>query len=161
MIHLKITREHRIDTMFILALLVLFAITSFLVVAIGAKQYQSIVEHMTDNHEIRTVSSYLHDKMNQHDTSDSVTICTVGDSEALQLAQEIDNQIYHTYIYAYDGYLWETTVTSLTAVVPGNGKKIIEIGNLTMEVFPGNLFCFTITNTTGSSYPLYVSFNAN
>ncbi len=157
MIQLKTTNEHRVDTIFILALLVLFAMTSFLLVAIGAKQYQSIADNMTSNYETRTITAYLQEKMNQSDSSDTIAICTVGDSDALKLTQRIKEQQYETYIYAYDGYLWEITVSSLTAVAPGNGQKIIETDNLTIEEFPGNLFCFHITDTAGVTYPLYVS----
>lgn len=160
MIRLKISNEHRIDTIFILALLVLFAMTSFLVVAIGAKQYQSIADNMTANYETRTITAYLQEKINQSDCSDVLTICTIGNSDALKLTQKIQEQSYDTYIYAYDGYLWEITVSSLTAVAPGNGQKIIETGHWEIEEFPGNLFCFHITDTAGDTYPLYVSLNS-
>lgn len=160
MIRLKKSSKHHMDTIFVFALLVLFAITSFLVVTIGAKQYQSTVNTLTKNRETRMTAAYLQEKINEHDTSHSVLVCTVGDSDALQLTQEIDNQEYHTYIYAYEGFLWEATVSSLTAVAPGNGEPVMEITNLTIEEFPGMLFCFHITDTTGSSYPFYLSINA-
>ena len=160
MIRLKTSNERHIDTIFILSLLVLFAATSFLVVSIEAKQYQSTVDTLAQNQEIRTVTAYLQEKINTHDTSDSVILCTVGESDALRLTKEIDNQEYHTYIYAYEGFLWEATVSSLTAVAPGNGEPVLEITNLTIDEFPGMLFCFHITDSTDSSYPLYISINA-
>lgn len=62
MLELKKTPEHTIDRVFLLALLALFAATTFLVVSIGAKQYHSIADSMTTNYETRTVSSYLEEK---------------------------------------------------------------------------------------------------
>ena len=72
MLELKKTPEHTIDRVFLLALLALFAATTFLVVSIGAKQYHSIADSMTANYETRTVSSYLEEKMNQTDVSSTV-----------------------------------------------------------------------------------------
>lgn len=160
MIRLKTSNARYVDRIFMLALLVLFAITSFLVVSIGAKQYQSTVDTLAQNQETRSVTAYLQEKINQHDTSNSVVICTVGEADALRLTEFTDNQEYHTYIYAYNGYLWEASVSSLTAVAPGNGEPVMKVTNLTIEEFPGMLFCFHITDKTGSSYPFYLSINA-
>ena len=137
MLELKKTPEHTIDRVFLLALLALFAATAFLVVSIGAKQYHSIADSMTANYETRTVSSYLEEKMNQN-----------------------DDTIYTTYIYCYDGYLREITVSDGTTVLPGDGQKIIETKALAIDMVSSNLYCFTITDTTGYTYPLYISLNA-
>ena len=141
MLELKKTPEHTIDRVFLLALLALFAATAFLVVSIGAKQYHSIADSMTANYETRTVSSYLEEKMNQNDVAGSDTI-------------------YTTYIYCYDGYLREITVSDGTTVLPGDGQKIIETKALAIDMVSSNLYCFTITDTTGYTYPLYISLNA-
>ena len=49
MVRLNRSNSRTIDTFFILALLALFAITSFLVIVIGARQYHSIAARMTEN----------------------------------------------------------------------------------------------------------------
>ena len=141
MLELKKTPEHTIDRVFLLALLALFAATAFLVVSIGAKQYHSIADSMTANYETRTVSSYLEEKMNQND-------------------EAVNDTIYTTYIYCYDGYLREITVSDGTTVLPGDGQKIIETKALAIDMVSSNLYCFTITDTTGYTYPLYISLNA-
>ena len=149
-----------IDMVFILALLAVFGITSFFVIMIGAKQYQSIADEMSDNYENRTISSYLEEKINQSDHKGSCSIITLDSVDVLSLTQMINEKSYTTYIYSYDGYLWEITVTSDTAISLGSGQKIIETGPIAMTSLATNLYQFTITSTTGESYSQYVSFNA-
>ena len=149
MLELKKTPEHTIDRVFLLALLALFAATAFLVVSIGAKQY-----------ETRTVSSYLEEKMNQNDMAGSVAVTSIGAFPAIALSETVNDTIYTTYIYCYDGYLREITVSDGTTVLPGDGQKIIETKALAIDMVSSNLYCFTITDTTGYTYPLYISLNA-
>lgn len=160
MLELKKTPEHTIDRVFLLALLALFAATAFLVVSIGAKQYHSIADSMTANYETRTVSSYLEEKMNQNDVAGSVAVTSIGAFPAIALSETVNDTIYTTYIYCYDGYLREITVSDGTTVLPGDGQKIIETKALAIDMVSSNLYCFTITDTTGYTYPLYISLSA-
>ena len=153
MLELKKTPEHTIDRVFLLALLALFAATAFLVVSIGAKQYHSIADSMTANYETRTVSSYLEEKMNQNDVAGSVAVTSIGAFPAIALSETVNDTIYTTYIR-------EITVSDGTTVLPGDGQKIIETKALAIDMVSSNLYCFTITDTTGYTYPLYISLNA-
>ena len=158
----RLTRNNRsaIDTAFILALLALFAITSFFVIIIGARQYHSIADRMTQNYEIRTTSSYLFEKFNQSDIAGSVSITEIDGIPAIALTQSVNERKYTTYIYAYDGYLRETTVSEETVITPSYGQKIIEAASLDIAACSKNLYCFTITDTYGNSCPIFISWNA-
>lgn len=160
MVRLNRNNSRAIDTFFILALLALFAITSFFVIIIGARQYHSIANQMTENYETRTASSYLVEKFNQNDVDGSVTITDMESFPAIALTQTIHEQNYTTYIYAYDGYLREVTVSSDTVITPASGQKIVEAEALDIEVCSNNLYCFTITDTYGNACPVYISWNA-
>ena len=140
MLELKKTPEHTIDRVFLLALLALFAATTFLVVSIGAKQYHSIADSMTANYETRTVSSYLEEKMNQNDVAGSVAVTSIGAFPAIALSETVNDAIYTTYIYCYDGYLREITVSDGTTVLPGDGQKIIETKALAIDMVSSNLY---------------------
>ena len=160
MMQLRKSSGHTIDMVFILGLLAVFGITSFFVILVGAKQYQATANRMSDNYETRTISSYLEEKLNQNDICGSGTVVQLESSDALALTQTINEQSYTTYIYAYDGYLWEITVTSDTPVVPGSGQKILETKELEIEALSSNLYQFTVTSTFGEEYSLYVSSNS-
>ena len=160
MMQLRKSSGHTIDMVFILGLLAVFGITSFFVILVGAKQYQATANRMSDNYETRTISSYLEEKLNQNDIRGAGAVVQLDSTDALALTQIINEQSYTTYIYAYDGYLWEITVTSDTPVVPGSGQKILETKELEIEALSSNLYQFTVTSTFGEEYSLYVSSNS-
>lgn len=160
MMQLRKSSGHTIDMVFILGLLTVFGIISFFVIMIGAKQYQATADRMSDNYETRTISSYLEEKMNQNDISGSSAVIQLDSTDALALTQVINEQSYTTYIYAYDGYLWEITVNSDTEISLGNGQKILETGDMAIKALSSNLYQFTITSTIGEDYSLYVSLNS-
>ena len=160
MVRLNRNNSRAIDTFFILALLALFAITSFFVIIIGARQYHSIADRMTQNYETRTASSYLIEKFNQTDVAGSVSITEIEGIPAIALAQNVNNQMYTTYIYAYDGYLRETTVSEGSTITLAYGQKIIEAATLEIKACSNYLYCFTLTDTYGNTSPIYISRNA-
>lgn len=160
MVRLTRNNSRAIDTFFILALLALFAITSFFVIIIGARQYHSIANQMTENYETRTASSYLVEKFNQNDVAGSVSITDVEGIPAITLTQTIHEQDYTTYIYAYEGYLREITVSEGTVITPASGQKIVEAAALNIKAFSNNLYCFTLTDSYGNTCPVYISWNA-
>ena len=160
MVRLNRNNSRAIDTFFILALLALFAITSFFVIIIGARQYHSIANQMTENYETRTASSYLVEKFNQNDVEGSVILADVEGNPAIALTQTIHEQAYTTYIYAYEGYLREVTVSANTSVTASSGQKIVEAAALDITACSNNLYCFTITDTYGNSCPIFISWNA-
>lgn len=161
MVRLNQTNKHSLDTAFILVLLATFAITSFFVIIIGARQYHSIADRMTKNYETRTASSYLVEKFHQHDISGAVSITEIDGIPALSFAQEINQQTYHTLIYAYDGYLREITVSKDSSIQPDAGQKIIELSQFTITECTNNLYCLTLTDSTGTTTPVYISLNAH
>ncbi|MBQ8279793.1 MAG: DUF4860 domain-containing protein [Roseburia sp.] len=160
MVRLNRDSSRAIDTFFILALLALFSITSFFVIIIGARQYHSIADRMTENYETRTASSYLVEKFHQHDITGSVSIVDLDGVQAVSLMQSVNGSRYSTYIYAYDGYLREITVSEGTDISPESGQKIIEASALSIEACSNNLYCFTLTDTYGNDCPVYISWNA-
>ena len=64
----------RFDTVFVVALLTLFALTASILVLISAKQYNITAEKMNTNYESRTVSSYLREKTRQSDANGQIVL---------------------------------------------------------------------------------------
>jgi len=62
MLRLDNRRSTKIDSVFVVALFTMFAVTAFLLILIGAKQYQHTADTMDANYESRTISSYLTEK---------------------------------------------------------------------------------------------------
>ena len=101
------TQTRKIDTVFIVCLFMLFAMTSCILILIGAKQYHTTADAMNHNYEVRTVSSYLTEKVHQYDTSTGIAITDFAGGHALALSNTAEEQTYITYIYYYDGALRE------------------------------------------------------
>jgi hypothetical protein len=57
------SRSHQADSFFVMLLFFLFALTAFILVLIGVKQYKSTANAMNYNYEVRTVTSYLREKV--------------------------------------------------------------------------------------------------
>ena len=86
------------DTVFVAALFVLFAITACLLILIGARQYRATAKAMNANYEVRTASSYLTEKVRQNDCSAGISIVDFAGGNALALTNDV-NSNYTTYIY--------------------------------------------------------------
>ena len=100
------SNNRKMDTVFVAALFVLFAITACLLILIGARQYRATAKAMNANYEVRTASSYLTEKVRQNDCSAGISIVDFAGGNALALTNDV-NSNYTTYIYYYDGYLRE------------------------------------------------------
>ena len=69
-------------------------------------------------------------KNESNDVAGSVAVTSIGAFPAIALSETVNDAIYTTYIYCYDGYLREITVSDGTTVLPGDGQKIIETKHL-------------------------------
>ena len=119
--------SRKIDTVFIVSLFVMFAITAILLILIGARQYRFTADSMNRNYEIRTASSYLTEKVHQSDTITGVSVVDFSVGSALALTDRQNNQTYITYIYYYDGVLKELFVKEDAAFTPSAGQTIVQL----------------------------------
>ena len=151
MLQLK-NSSKKIDTVFIVSLFVLFAITAILLILIGARQYRFTADSMNRNYEIRTTSSYLTEKVRQSDTITGVSVVDFSIGPALALTSKQNNQAYTTYIYYYDGSLKELFVKEDTAFTPSAG--------FAPEVIHTGLIRITFTDTQNKDHCIYLDVNA-
>ena len=160
MIEFRKTHRHTIDNIFVLVLLTLFSAVALLVVFIGAKEYHSIANAMSDNYKTRTVTSYLQEKLNQNDAGQCISVTYVGDCPAVSIRRNANGSDYYTYIYCYNGYLWEITGQTSLAVNPGDGLKVIEANGFSASYITDNLIKLTVTDALDHTRHLYVSLNS-
>lgn len=160
MLRLKHQQEHTVDTLFILALFVVFAATSFLVVFIGAKQYQSIATRMDENYDARGATSYLTEKLRQNDSSNAVALLSIEGQTVLALTNSINDSAYTTYIYTYDGSLREFYAASGTDFSLPDGQVILDASDFSAEFVSATRLKITVTDPYGSSETFYLSLKA-
>lgn len=145
----------KIDMVFVMALLVLFAATALALVLIGAKHYRSVTSNMTGNHEKRITSSYLTEKIRQNDREDAITLCTIMGTPALSIRTTEGSVSYITYIYFYDDYLRELVVTDNSVFSLGGGQAIMEIQDIHFSMENEALIRAEVTDLQGYTQTMY------
>jgi len=161
MLKLDNRRTNKIDSIFVIAVFTVFAITAFLLILIGAKQYKHTANSMDANYESRTISSYLTEKIRQNDSADTISICELEGTQAPAL-ETIENEIpYVTYIYYYTEALREIMVTEASVFSLEAGQEIIKTGGFYPEYKEDDLLKVKITTTEGNTIQLFLTLHSN
>ncbi len=153
--------SRKIDTVFIATLFLVFALTTFFVVLLAAKQFKHTAKNMEYNYEVRTATSYLREAIHQHDVADSVVVTTFCDYPAIGFTQMIGETEYTNYIYYYDGNIREVFLSADSVVGPEAGNSIIPAKNLDFEMINEHLVALSYTDTTGVMHQMYVSLRSS
>lgn len=164
-------QEHSfiVDVLFVLALFGVFAISALVLVTIGADVYQHTVQDMSANYETRTAVSYLTEKVHQNDMTSAdgesnACITTLNGTPALMLSQEVNEEVYSTYLYLHDGYLKELFMqqnNSLGGNALEAGVNIMKLDSFHLQQMNSNLLSIEMATIQGESYQIYVSTHCN
>lgn len=149
--------SRKIDTVFIAALFLVFALTTFFVVLLAAKQFKHTAKSMEYNYEVRTATSYLREAIHQHDVVDSVEVTTFCDFPAIGFHEMIGEVEYTSYIYYFDGKIREVFLSADSVVGPEAGNSIISASGLEFTRVNEHLVSLTYTDTTGVPHQMYVT----
>ncbi len=145
----------KIDSIFVFALITLFAATAFVLVFIGAKQYRSVTDTMNENYEERTTASFLAEKIRQNDAADAITVVDLEGVPALTLRTTEGTNSYTTYIYYYENALRELVVTDASVYALSSGQAIMELQGFVPTLVSPSLLRAEITDTNGDTQVLY------
>ena len=135
---MKAVRGQRIDTIFVLIIFCIFAVSVLMVLMFGASIYQNMTEISREDHDERTVLSYIRTKVR---TSDEGNLY-VGEFQglpALCYDEEIGEVLYHTFIYHYNGCVYELFSEADLDFYPEDGTKIMELDDLSFEALDNRL----------------------
>ena len=130
------------EFIFALALLCVFAVSSVLLVTIGGGVYRDIVAGMNENYALRTSLSYAATKVRQGDLGDGVSLREQNGTKALVVEESWEDRVFETWVYHWDGKLWELFIEQGEAFDPSGGMEVMEIENFSIEEKDG-LFTFT------------------
>lgn len=158
-------RPFPLDLIFILSLFLLFTITAVTTVLTGMKVYRHTADAMKQNYETRTFSSYLTEKVRQNDVDDGISVFSFSGSEeknqiteALCLTSYVGDQTYNTYLYLYDGYLRELTVSSDITELSGTaGQPILPARSFVVTADDAGLLHISFVSEGGLSEELFFS----
>ena len=155
-------RNHTIDTVFVICLMLLFVLSALSVIAIGASIYKNNVGKMADNSSHRVACAYITEKVRQADNNGLVSIEEIFGENALVLSEEVGGTLYNTYIYDYDGELMELFARAdMGTFYPQSGQKIMKIGSFDIEEVTEDLFKAVVVFDSGYEDYIYIARRSN
>ena len=143
-------KKHSIDSLFSFLLLLIFCLFTLMLSGMGSTIYRNGTTYLNENYTSRTAVAYVSEKVRQHDEAGAVFLTSIGtlpkegsDSAdsvtfpALAFHDTIDDAIYITYVYFYDGALCELMVPEDRTPEAAMGNRIVELSSLSIEAVDG------------------------
>jgi len=126
-------KKNRMESLTVLFIFAVFAFCVLLLILTGAGIYREVTEKNAINYEWRTRVQYLTTRIRQADSNGSLQIGKFGENDAVILSEELDGEIYYTYVYCYDGYLRELFTAADSGLQPGDGDRILKAQEMKAE----------------------------
>ena len=130
---MKTVRGQRIDTIFVLIIFCIFAISVLMVLMFGASIYQNMTEISREDQDERTVLSYIRTKVRTSDETGKVYVGEFNGLPALRYDEDLGGVQYQTVIYHYDGWVYELFSEADLDFYPEDGTRIMELDDLRFE----------------------------
>ena len=140
------TAQHSMQGVFVFVLLGLFAVMSTLMVLLGAQMYRNTVDRSTANNEDRVLSAYVRSMIRAEDTRDAMAVGEYDGVKTLAMREDLDGEPYVTWLYCYDGHMYECFTSDDGTFNPESGTAIcpaqrfepsLENGLLTVDMING------------------------
>lgn len=148
---------HMIDLLFTLALFLVFAVSSLMVVVIGADVYNKTAESMNENFNMQTSLLYVTQKIRQNDVEGSVLVESAGDRNAVVLENTYNETQYQTWIYYDEGSIKELFIQKGNEINLSAGQAIMPVNNFNIEKLDENLYELSTTDENGKTAELILS----
>ena len=137
------TVQHSMQGVFVFVLLGLFAVMSTLMVLLGAQMYRNTVDRAAANNEDRVLGAYVRSMIRAEDAADAMETGEYDGVKTLAMREDLDGEVYVTWLYCYEGQLYEWFTsddgyfnpTSGTAICPAQRfEPRLENGLLTVDM---------------------------
>ena len=139
----KPIRNRRIDTIFVLIIFSVFALSVLMVLTFGASIYKNISNIARDGQNERTVLSYVRSKIKNYDGMDRIVAGDFHGLSALYVYEELGHTLYNTIVYQYDGWLYEIFTEADFEFMPEDGIKITKVNDLSFKPLKDGLIQVT------------------
>ncbi len=136
--------QHGMQGAFIFVLLGLFALMSTLMVLLGAQMYHATVDRSEYNNVNRVMGAYVRSMIRSLDSGE-VSVEEPGGIPAVALKETWEGEQYVTWIYQYDGALYEQYTDMEDEFNPERGTEICPANSLSAELEDG-LLTVRLTN---------------
>lgn len=136
-----------IELVLVLLLLILVASAVFTLAAAGSQTYLRLTAKQGQAADLRTGLSYLDVQVRKHDLKQSLNIRPdpFGSQPALAIEQDIEGEMYVTWIYLLDGYLCELFVAQDAEVNPEMGSRIVPMNEMELDILGDDAIRITLS----------------
>jgi len=141
----KLSRGRSIDTIFVLIVFSIFALSVLMVLMLGASIYRNINEISNDGQAEQTALSYVWSKTKNFDNAGGIHVGDFKGVPALFIDEKLGDTYYRTAIYYYDGWLCELFSEVALEFSPEDGVRVIRVDEMRFESVSNGL----IKATTG------------
>jgi len=129
----KTVQNQKIDTVFVLIVFCVFAVSVLMVLMLGANTYKSITEMSREGQDDSTVLSYIWSKVKNGDTAGNVYVSDFHGQPALCIDEQYGQTLYQTVVYYYNGWVYELFSEPWLNLPPEGGAQIIRADDLSFE----------------------------
>ena len=140
--------QHGMQGVFVYVLLGLFAVMSTLMVLLGAQMYRNTVDRAAMNNEDRVLGAYVRSMVRAEDAAESVKIESYDGVTTLALHEKYGDDEYVTWLYQYDGQLYEQFTGWGHDFAPASGTAICPATGFEPEI-DGGLLTVRMADDTG------------
>ncbi len=130
---------HSIQGVFVFVLLGIFAVMSTLTVLMGAQMYRGTVDRGASDNEERVLTAYVRSMVRAGDSADSIRVEETQAGPAIVLTENYDGEEYVTWLYAYEGKLYEQFTEAAYEFDPEAGTAICPVASFEPSVEDGLL----------------------
>lgn len=159
--HLRAVQEnkHSVSGLFVFLLIAAYTVFSLMLVLIGVKVYQNVVQTSEENSELRTTIGYLSSRIRASDGL--VSVRDEGEFKVMRIGNALDEQDYETRIYFVPtegedrGALYEQVIEVYEPFEWDLGELITEVGQFDIEQ-EGDLIGMKLRTLGGAEHSMHV-----
>lgn len=141
----------KIESIFTLLLLAIFAGAVLLILLLGVRSYRSLADRVDSAYQERTCVQYVAAKVRHNDINGNIFVDDFSDESsisALFLTQVVDDELYYTRIYYYNGYVCELFSLADETLLPEDGNNVLACSGLDF-LLGGKLLEISATDNNG------------
>ncbi|MCL2391498.1 MAG: DUF4860 domain-containing protein [Oscillospiraceae bacterium] len=131
--------RQRIDTVFVLIIFCIFAVSVLIVLMLGATIYQNMTEISREEQEERTALSYIRTKIRNNDESGRISVGEFDGLPALFYDELFFGTQFRTVIYHNDGWIYELFSDVELGLSPEDGVRILPLSSIEFEELENGL----------------------
>lgn len=150
---MKTIRNQKVDTVFVLIIFCVFAISMLMVLMLGASIYKNMTEISRDGYDEHTTLSYFWTKIKNGDEEGKVYLGDFQGIPALCLAEVYGDSTYLTMIYRYGDKVYELFTETDVFLDPEDGTPVIGAESLMFEELDNGLIKVTVGDKSVLVYP--------